>query len=229
MPITEPVPTVEPTPIAVGIPSRERPATIGPTPPPEPERRRSWAVLAIALTAQTLVVLDISVVNTALPTIGHALRLGNADLQWLVTAYLLMSGGGLLLGGRISDLLPRRRVFLTGLTAFHPRFAVQRLRRHRHRAHRRPRHPGPGRSPDDTGRAVHRDDDLLLRRTPPALLRVLGLWNPTVRSLLEMQYQFEEPFVVDSAKITDRLGLRATPLDRALDETATEHERTSRR
>jgi len=114
MPITEPVPTVEPTPIAVGIPSRERPATVGPTPPPEPERRRSWAVLAIALTAQTLVVLDISVVNTALPTIGHALRLGNADLQWLVTAYLLMSGGGLLLGGRISDLLPRRRVFLTG-------------------------------------------------------------------------------------------------------------------
>ena len=56
-----------------------------------------------------------------------------------------------------------------------------------------------------------------LRRTPPALLRVLGLWNPTVRSLLEMQYQFEEPFVVDSTKITDRVGLKATPLDTALD------------
>jgi nucleoside-diphosphate-sugar epimerase len=56
-----------------------------------------------------------------------------------------------------------------------------------------------------------------LRRTPPALLRVLSLWNPTVRSLLEMQYQFEEPFVVDNTKITERLGLRATPLESALD------------
>jgi hypothetical protein len=51
------------------------------------------------------------------------------------------------------------------------------------------------------------------------LLRVLSLWNPTVRSLLEVQYQFEEPFVVDSTKITDRLGLRATPLETALDRT----------
>ncbi|WP_214404082.1 NAD-dependent epimerase/dehydratase family protein [Pseudonocardia lacus] len=56
-----------------------------------------------------------------------------------------------------------------------------------------------------------------VRRTPPAVLRVLGLWNPTVRSLLEMQYQFEEPFAVDSTKIADRLGLRATPLGSALD------------
>lgn len=58
-----------------------------------------------------------------------------------------------------------------------------------------------------------------LRRTPPALLRLLGLRNPTIRSLLEMQYQFEEPFVVHSTKITDRLGLRATSVDSALDET----------
>lgn len=75
-------------------------------------------MLALALAAQILVVLDITVVNTALPTIGRSLRLGSADLQWLVTAYLLMSGGGLLLGGRISDLLSRRRVFLTGLSVF---------------------------------------------------------------------------------------------------------------
>lgn len=80
--------------------------------------RTSWAVLALALTAQILVVLDISVVNTALPAIGESLRLGSSDLQWLVTAYLLLSGGGLLLGGRIADLLPRRRVFLTGMTVF---------------------------------------------------------------------------------------------------------------
>jgi EmrB/QacA subfamily drug resistance transporter len=80
--------------------------------------RRPWTVLVIALAAQILVVLDISVVNTALPTIGHSLHLRGGDLQWLVTAYLLMSGGGLLLGGRIADVFPRRRVFLTGLAVF---------------------------------------------------------------------------------------------------------------
>jgi EmrB/QacA subfamily drug resistance transporter len=85
---------------------------------PPAEGRRSWAVLALALVAQVLVVLDISVVNTALPTIGDALRLSSSDLQWMVTAYLLMSGGGLLLGGRVADLLPRRRVFLTGMVIF---------------------------------------------------------------------------------------------------------------
>ncbi|MGN6576654.1 MAG: MFS transporter [Nocardioides sp.] len=80
--------------------------------------RRSWALLGVALAAQILVVLDISVVNTALPTIGQSLHLAGGDLQWLVTAYLMMSGGGLLLGGRISDLLSRRGVFLTGLALF---------------------------------------------------------------------------------------------------------------
>ena len=80
--------------------------------------RKSWALLGIALAAQILVVLDISVVNTALPTIGSSLRLDGTDLQWLVTAYVMMSGGGLLLGGRISDLLSRRGVFLTGLALF---------------------------------------------------------------------------------------------------------------
>jgi MFS family permease len=57
-------------------------------------------------------------VNTALPTIGRSLHLDGAQLQWLVTAYLMMSGGGLLLGGRVADLLSRRTVFLTGLTLF---------------------------------------------------------------------------------------------------------------
>jgi EmrB/QacA subfamily drug resistance transporter len=70
------------------------------------------------LVAQILVVLDISVVNTALPTIGADLQLSSSDLQWVVTAYLLISGGGLLLGGRIADLLSRRRVLITGLAVF---------------------------------------------------------------------------------------------------------------
>src|SRR4051812_36818655 len=80
--------------------------------------RQPWTVLALALVAQVLVVLDISVVNTALPTIGRALDLQSSEMKWMVTAYLLMSGGGLLLGGRIADLLPRRRVFMTGMFVF---------------------------------------------------------------------------------------------------------------
>ncbi len=84
----------------------------------ETEERRSWSLLAVALAAQVLVVLDISVVNTALPTIGSSLGLAGEDLQWLVTAYVMLSGGGLLLGGRVSDLLSRRTVFLTGLALF---------------------------------------------------------------------------------------------------------------
>ncbi len=80
--------------------------------------RKPWTVLTIALAAQVLVVLDISVVNTALPSIADALRLGPADLQAVVTAYLMVSGGGLLLGGRIADLASRRIVFLVGLALF---------------------------------------------------------------------------------------------------------------
>ena len=79
---------------------------------------KSRALLAVALAAQILVVLDISVVNTALPSIGSDLHLQGSQLAWLVTAYLMMSGGGLLLGGRIADLLSRRRVFLIGLSLF---------------------------------------------------------------------------------------------------------------
>jgi EmrB/QacA subfamily drug resistance transporter len=93
----------------------------GTTPPAmseEHQSRKSWALLGIALAAQILVVLDISVVNTALPSIGRSLHLGGSTMQWLVTAYLMMSGGGLLLGGRVADLLSRRTVFLTGLALF---------------------------------------------------------------------------------------------------------------
>lgn len=85
---------------------------------PDDGPRKSWVVLALALAAQILVVLDISVVNTALPSIGRDLDLSGSDMQWVVTAYLMMSGGGLLFGGRIADLLSRKWVFLTGLTVF---------------------------------------------------------------------------------------------------------------
>ena len=85
---------------------------------PGSEPRRSWVVLALALAAQILVVLDISVVNTALPSIGRDLGLDGPDLAWVVTAYLMMSGGGLLFGGRVADLLSRKWVFLSGLAVF---------------------------------------------------------------------------------------------------------------
>jgi nucleoside-diphosphate-sugar epimerase len=58
-----------------------------------------------------------------------------------------------------------------------------------------------------------------LRRLPPVLLRGLGLVNPTMRELVEMQYQFDEPFIVDSSKIANKLGVEATPVDQALADT----------
>ena len=58
-----------------------------------------------------------------------------------------------------------------------------------------------------------------LRATSPLLLRAIGLVNPTVRELVEMQYQFDEPFIVDSSKIATRLGVQATPIDQALADT----------
>ena len=70
--------------------------------------------------------------------------------------------------------------------------------------------------------AVHRlagAPSARMRSTPPLLLRALGLVNPTVRELVEMQYQFAEPFIVDSTRITEQLGLHATPIDQALAET----------
>ncbi len=80
--------------------------------------RRPWTVLALMLAAQIMVVLDVSVVNVALPSIAADLHLSSSNYQWIVSAYVLLSGGFLLLGGRVADLFDRRRVFLTGLTLF---------------------------------------------------------------------------------------------------------------
>ncbi|WCB93063.1 putative MFS-type transporter EfpA [Baekduia alba] len=78
----------------------------------------SRAVLALLVVAQFMVVLDISIVNVALPAIDASLHFAAGDLQWVVTAYVLCSGGLLLVGGRAADLLGRRRIFLTGLLLF---------------------------------------------------------------------------------------------------------------
>jgi MFS family permease len=80
--------------------------------------RRSWATLAVVALAQFMVILDATVVNVALPSIGAALGFAAPDLQWVVTAYVLFTGGLMLLGGRATDLLGRRTVFLAGLVVF---------------------------------------------------------------------------------------------------------------
>jgi EmrB/QacA subfamily drug resistance transporter len=85
--------------------------------PPGPDPRRWWALILLCL-AQFMVILDITVVNVALPTIGSDLQLDRASLTWVVTAYTLCFGGLMLLGGRLADTLGRRRTFLTGLGVF---------------------------------------------------------------------------------------------------------------
>jgi EmrB/QacA subfamily drug resistance transporter len=81
-------------------------------------RDKRWIALALLCVAQFVVVLDASIVNVALPTIGEALDFSEGNLPWVVNAYVLTFGGFLLLGGRLADLLGRRRVFMAGLVVF---------------------------------------------------------------------------------------------------------------
>src|SRR6185437_10180550 len=80
--------------------------------------RRSWSLLVLLSVAQFMVILDATVVNVALPSIGRSLHFSPGGLQWAVTAYVLASGGLVLAGGRAADLAGRRRMFLSGLTVF---------------------------------------------------------------------------------------------------------------
>jgi EmrB/QacA subfamily drug resistance transporter len=80
--------------------------------------RRRWISLAVIVIAQFMVVLDVAIVNVALPTIKDDLHFSQESLQWVVTAYSILFGGVLLLGGRMADLLGRRRLFFVGLGLF---------------------------------------------------------------------------------------------------------------
>src|SRR5882672_7201389 len=82
-----------------------------------PSERR-WAALALIITAQFMVILDVAVVNVALPSIQTDLHFSQAGLQWVISAYAILFGGVLLLGGRLADLLGRRRLFVAGLALF---------------------------------------------------------------------------------------------------------------
>ena len=79
---------------------------------------RRWIALAVLVAAQFMVVLDVAIVNVALPSIKTDLHFTEQSLQWVITAYAIMFGGVLLLGGRMADLLGRRRLFLAGVGLF---------------------------------------------------------------------------------------------------------------
>src|SRR6202034_426443 len=79
---------------------------------------RRWWILGVVCLAQLMVVLDATVVNIALPAAQHDLGFNNADRQWVVTAYSLAFGGLLLLGGRLADLVGRKRMLIIGMIGF---------------------------------------------------------------------------------------------------------------
>ena len=79
---------------------------------------RKWLALAVIVAAQFMVVLDIAIVNVALPAIQTDLHFAPADLQWVISAYAILFGGALLLGGRLADIFGRRRVLIAGVALF---------------------------------------------------------------------------------------------------------------
>jgi fucose permease len=81
-------------------------------------RRSKWLVLAVVGAAFFMTILDVAIVNVAIPSIQKDLNIAESTVQWVITAYAITFGGFLLLGGRMSDLLGRRRIFIAGLILF---------------------------------------------------------------------------------------------------------------
>jgi EmrB/QacA subfamily drug resistance transporter len=90
----------------------------GPEPSAAPHHDRRWLILAVIGIAQLMVVLDVTIVNIALPSAQHDLGFSDDDRQWVITAYALAFGSLLLLGGRIADLFGRKWMFIAGLVGF---------------------------------------------------------------------------------------------------------------
>jgi MFS family permease len=86
--------------------------------PPSPPDHRRWATLAVVCLAQLMIVLDVTIVNVALPAIQQDLHFSQGNLTWVINAFLVTFGSLLLLTGRIGDLVGRKRVFLAGLVIF---------------------------------------------------------------------------------------------------------------
>ena len=126
---------------------------------PRSIRRNAGCALILLAAAQFVVVLDASIVNVALPTIGKALDFSQENLPWVVNAYVLTFGGFLLLGGRTADLLGRRRVFMGGLLLVAVASLAAGFAVHRGAADRGPRRPGaraPRSSPPPRSRSSPR-------------------------------------------------------------------------
>ena len=103
--------------------SRDAQVSLGRARPPSAARQpeadpRRWKALGVLALVQFMLILDVTVVNVALPHIQTDLHFSRAGLAWVVDGYVLMAGGFLLLGGRLSDLVGRRRLFLVGLAVF---------------------------------------------------------------------------------------------------------------
>ena len=95
------------------------PSRAAPAAPAGPELgKRRWLILAVIGIAQLMVVLDATIVNIALPSAQQALGFSTTDRQWVITAYAVAFGGLLVIGGRLSDLLGRKRTFVAGLVGF---------------------------------------------------------------------------------------------------------------
>src|SRR5881392_4074729 len=86
--------------------------------PTSPSANRRWSALALIVTAQFMVILDVAIVNVALPSIKTDLGFSQTNLQWVISTYAILFGGVLLLGGRLADLFGRRRLFVGGLLLF---------------------------------------------------------------------------------------------------------------
>ena len=133
-----------------------------------------WFGLALLSAVQFMVVLDIAIVNVALPSIQTDLHFSQANLQWVISAYALVFGGFLLLGGRTADMLGRRRRVRRRHPGLHPRLAAVRSGLVRHVAHRRAGHPGPRCGGHLAGCAGDPDDVVQGRPRPQHRARRLG-------------------------------------------------------
>ena len=122
-----------------------------------PDPRRWWA-LALLCSAYFMVILDVSIVNVALPSIQEDLHFKPDDLQWVLSAYALTFGGFLLLGGRVADVLGRRVVFMGGVALFTLASLACGLSSSEGMLIARPRRPGPGRCNPLPGGALDHHD-----------------------------------------------------------------------
>ena len=136
--------------------------------------RNKWLILAVRRCAAFfMTILDVAIVNVAMPWIGRGCTLAELDVPWIVTASAIAFGGFLLLGGRMADLLGRRRVFTAGLVVFTLASLTCGLRGHE-RTDRFPRSTGPRRGDHLAGGALDRDDDVQGGRGPQQGTRHVG-------------------------------------------------------